>query len=114
MKKINNLGFTLVELLAVIVIMGLIMSLSFPSIMRMIEGNDRKKYESYEKSMVEYAKAYYDEDTSNYVGLSELKNQGLTGIDEICVGYVDLNNYKAYLKCDDHYETNNFDINKAS
>ena len=35
------------------------------------------------------------------MSLSELKNQGLTGIDEICVGYVDLNNYKAYLRNED-------------
>ncbi len=110
----NKKGFTLVELLAVVVIMALIMALAFPSITGMISGSNQKKYVSYEKSMSEYAKAYY-EDESGIIGLSLLKSKGLTGIDSDCIGYVDLNDdYKAYIKCSDDYQTNNFNANNAS
>ena len=109
----NKKGFTLVELLAVIVIMGVIMAFAFPSIDGMIDGNKRKKYEAFEKSMTEYAKIYY-EDSEEIIGLTDLKNVGLTGIDKDCSGYVDpTNNYKAYLKCQEH-ETSGYDASKAS
>lgn len=110
----NKKGFTLVELLSVVVIMAIIMALAFPSIQGLISSNKQKKYEAYEKSMTEYAKAYYD-DTKSIIGLSSLKDKGLTGIDNECVGYVDGNNkYKSYIKCGDNYETTGFEIGKAS
>ena len=114
MKKLDRKGFTLVELLTTIVIMALIMALAFPSMTGMIDNTERKKYESYEKSMTEYAKAYFDDETG-IIGLTSLKSVGLTGIDEKCVGYVDgSNNYKAYLKCGDDYKTENFNASNAS
>ena len=51
MKKNNNSGFTLVELLAVIVIMGILMMVAIPSVTRTIE-NSRKD------SFVDIAKSY--------------------------------------------------------
>ena len=109
----NKKGFTLVELLATIVIMALIMTMAFPSIQRLITNNDKQKYSSYEKSMQEYAKAYY-EDSNQIINLNSLKEKGLTGIDSDCIGYVDANNnYKPYLKCS-KYETNGFDNNKLN
>ena len=112
--NLNKKGFTLVELLATIVIMGIIMALAFPTVMGMIDSNKRKQYESFERSMTEYAKAYFEESTGT-IGLSSLKQVGLTGIDEECVGYVLSNdNYKAYLKCGDDWETNGFNTNNAS
>lgn len=113
MKTINNQAFTLVELLAVIVVMSLIMMLAFPSITGMIENSNRKKYEAYERSMQEYAKAYY-EDAETIIGLSSLKAKGLTGIDQECIGYVDPTlNYQAYLKCGDDYQTDDFNASLA-
>lgn len=110
----NKKGFTLVELLAVIVIMALIMALAFPAITGMIQGSNQRKYEAYEKSMTEYAKAYFD-DVNTIIGLSLLKDKGLTGIDEECIGYVNGNNkYKAYLKCADKYQTTGFNASNAS
>lgn len=110
----NKKGFTLVELLAVVVIMALIMALAFPSIQGLINSNNEKKYESYEKSMTEYAKAYF-EDSDSIIGLSTLKQKGLTGIDSDCIGYVDgSNKYKAYLKCGDKHQTSGFIASNAS
>ena len=51
MNRINNKGFTLVELLAVIVIMGILMMIAIPSVTRIIE-NSRKD------TFVDIAKAY--------------------------------------------------------
>lgn len=51
MKKINSKGFTLVELLAVIVIMGILMMVAIPSVSRTIE-NSRKD------TFVDIAKSY--------------------------------------------------------
>ena len=110
----NKKGFTLVELLAVMVIMALIMSFAFPAISGMISGSNQKKYEAFEKSMTEYAKAYY-EDSNSIIGLSSLKQKGLTGIDKNCIGYVDSNNdYKAYISCGSDYKTSGFNTNNAS
>lgn len=110
----NKKGFTLVELLAVVVIMALIMAFAFPAISGMIKGSNEKKYEAYERSMMEYAKAYYD-GTSEIIGLSSLKSKGLSGIDDKCIGYVDGNNkYRAYIKCGDDYQTSGFNVNNVS
>ena len=110
----NKKGFTLIELLTVIVIIGIIMTFAFPSITGMINNNKQKQYESYEKSMSEYTKAYF-EDNDGIIGLEELKQVGLLGLDDDCIGYVVIDdNYKAYLKCGDEWETNGFNLNDAN
>lgn len=110
----NNKGFTLVELLSVLVIITIIMGLAFPSIQGLVNSGNQKKYEAYEKSMTEYAKVYF-EDTREIIGLTDLKTEGLTGIDSNCVGYVDgTNQYHAYIKCGNKYQTNGFNANNAS
>ncbi len=43
----KNKGFTLVELIAVIVIMGMILLIVFPSVSRLMRDNDEKKYDTY-------------------------------------------------------------------
>ena len=111
----NKKGFTLVELLAVIVIMSLIMMFVFPAIEGMIDNSNRRKYEAYEKSMTEYAKAYFEDSAINIIGLTLIKEKGLKGIDSECIGYVIKNsNYKAYIKCGDNYQTDDFNTSYAS
>ena len=65
----NNKGFTLVELLVVIVVMGVIMGMSWPVITKIQENNEINKYEKYGEAMVEGAKLYvdsYEEDLFYY------------------------------------------------
>ncbi len=65
----NNKGFTLVELLVVIVIMGVIMGMSWPVITRIQENNEINKYNKYGEALVEAAKLYvdsYEEDIFYY------------------------------------------------
>ena len=50
----NKKGFTLVEVLAVMIILGLLMLLVVPSINKLMKDNDEKKYSTYERMMEEY------------------------------------------------------------
>lgn len=59
MRK-NNKGFTLVELLVAIVIMGIITALALPEVQQLQSKNREKKYEKYEESTVSSAKLYVD------------------------------------------------------
>ena len=54
----NKKGFTLIELIAVIVILGLIMLIVFPSISRLMMSNSKKKYTTYEDLLKEAAEKY--------------------------------------------------------
>ena len=56
----KNKGFTMVELLAAVAIMGMLTVMAFPT-MRALQGiNEKQKYEEYGKSMVSAAKLYKD------------------------------------------------------
>lgn len=108
----NKKGFTLIELLATMALMTIIMSFAIPSILGMMNDNKKEKYQAYERSSVEYAKAYFEDETT-VVGLSALREHGLTFTEE-CTGYVSMREKKAYIKCGDEYETEGYDENKAS
>lgn len=111
----NNKGFTLMELLATIVIMALLMMIVFPSLSKLMENNDEKKYKSYEDMMVEYARIYEDK-TSIIIQLSDLNE--LSDVKRNCVGYVEVNRatgvYKPFIKCGNKYTTTGFVQNKVN
>ena len=58
MKK--NKGFTLVELLATVVILGIITALSFPLLRRFSESSENRRFEIYGQSLIDSAKSYVD------------------------------------------------------
>lgn len=105
----NKKGFTLMELLATIVIMALLMMIVFPSLSKLMNNNDQKKYQAYEDMMVEYARVYEDK-TSVIIQLSDLAE--LSEVKKNCIGYVEVNRetngYKPYIKCGNNYTTNGF------
>lgn len=61
MKKINNKGFTLVELIATIVILSIIMGIGTYSITKIIKDSKEKDYELLIKEIVDATEIYYQE-----------------------------------------------------
>lgn len=110
----NKKGFTLAELLAVMVILALLMMLIVPSIDKLMNNTDEQKYETYEKMMEEYAAVYPDKSLTT-IKLSLLDN--LEDVKKNCTGYVTVNrstnDYKAYISCGDKYTTEGFDTSLA-
>ena len=65
----NEKGFTLTELLSVIVIIGIISMFAWPAVDKVVEDGKNSKYETYGKSMVAAAKVYtdaFEEDMFHY------------------------------------------------
>ena len=56
--RFDNKGFTLVEVLAVIVILGVLMAIMIPSVGNIIQKNKSDSYDSLKKSLVAAAKVY--------------------------------------------------------
>ena len=59
MKDIK--GFTLIELLVAITIIGIIMLMVLPAITNLQRKNQEKKFDDYERTVLEAAKAYEDQ-----------------------------------------------------
>ena len=76
-------GFTLVELIITILIMGIIMIVAFPSVTKLGQTNKYKKAVSYGESMVESAKLYveqHQEDMWGGLGNAGEKKVGITDL----------------------------------
>ena len=80
-------GFTLVELIVVIAIMGIILILALPMVSRIQSANKNKKYEAYKETIEAAAKIYIDNHAKDLFGnnkngcvtvtYSDLKNDNL-------------------------------------
>lgn len=81
--KLTTLGFTLVELLAVIVILAIILAIAVPSISGMISGSTRGAFESDAKMVLkqlEYKKL--EDDTFDETTITESNIKSLLGISD--------------------------------
>ena len=90
LKKIWNKedGFTLVELLGVIVILGIILAIAVPGIGKIIDNADKKTAEQQELLVIDAAQMYYlDGGTENPVMIETLTGAGYLetkkGLDKI-------------------------------
>ena len=59
-KKLNRNGFTLVEILVTMVILGIVTAMAFPVLKTVSENNTEKKYKAFSKSLESAAKLYVD------------------------------------------------------
>lgn len=71
----KNKGFTLVELIVVIAVMGILLAVVFPSVTRLQQNNQYKKFVSYGQSMVAAAKLYVDQYQEDLWGASKTENR---------------------------------------
>ena len=91
MKKLNNKGFTLVELLAVLVILVTILTIAIPSITSSVERNKanmlEKKYkiieaqaeifaDMYKNKFLNYS-SFINDDDGCCINISDIKDNGL-------------------------------------
>ena len=67
-NKNNNKGFTLVELLVSITILGIIMVIALPQLSNIQQNNKTTKYKKYADSMMSSAKLYTDAYTEDMFG----------------------------------------------
>lgn len=96
MKKTKIKGFTLVELIAVIVIMGFISLMAFPSIMNAISSNSTSSCKHYERAIILASKSYIQkegpdllENDEDYHALVESSGYKLTVNELISLGYLE-------------------------
>ena len=106
----NKKGFTLTEVLASIVILGIILGIAIPSVNIIMNKGQEEIYYNYERMMEEYAKV--SEIKRDTIYLNEL--EGLDEIKNSWTGYVKVTNkenyneYKAFIKCGDKYKTEGY------
>lgn len=89
-KKVNNKGFTLVELLAVLVILTAIMGVAIPSISSSLERSKNKQNKAREKVLVSAAELY----------ITDNKNSIYTNLGDKDTCYIQLSNLSAYIPDD--------------
>lgn len=63
-KNINNKGFTLIEVLAVVIILGVIMTIAVPNVLSMLDRNKKDTFIQHAKTMVNQAEYTMRKDTS--------------------------------------------------
>lgn len=100
MKKLNNKGFTLVELLAVLVILIAIMGIAIPSISSSLERTKEKQNQSRYKIIESAAEQY----------VTDHKNAVYSNLDGNNKCYFEINKLSKYLSDDEMKDASDNDL----
>lgn len=105
-KRNNNKGFTLVELIVTIAILGIITLMSFPVIRNITDRNTEKKYDEYADILADAARLYVDnynedlfcrdENGCAYISYADLKKRNL--IKDIQVNGISCDTENTFIK----------------
>lgn len=93
MKRLNKKGFTLVELLAVIVVLAIIMIIAIPSVMDSMNKGKKSSFKMYAQKMLTAAQTKYQTDVLTGTSLGNC----YYGIDKLSKS---TGNYKGYIDVD--------------
>lgn len=69
----NKKGFTLVELIGVVVILGLIALVAFPALLNQIKDSKKQVSDSQKEIIISAAKSYVSENKNNYADMSSFE-----------------------------------------
>ncbi len=85
MKKLNNKGFTLVEVLAVLVILVVIMTIAIPNISSSLERSKSKQNAAKKEMLESYAELYISDNgiLDATIKLSDLVDYGYASNDDL-------------------------------
>lgn len=103
MKKLNRKGFTLVELLAVIIILAIVVGISIPAITNIINGSKNSALGVTVESALDHMKDQYD-----------IYNIDATSADSVIKNLLSDTDKTIELTTADDLEELGFDINKVS
>jgi len=129
--NMKNKGFTMIELLTVIAILGIVLLITIPVINNVIEDSKQKAFKANVELISKAAESYFVEnafkmptkvDKPAFLFLDKLVEDGYikpiknpNNENENCTGYVlvtmtgtDILSYNPYLKCGNNYETDNY------
>lgn len=111
MKKRSKKGFTLVELLAVIVILGILLTIATTAVIKNINKSKENARYVAAKELVEFAEAYMSVKNTNEVTVSSLYDEGYLEDNSTnpITGKNDLISYKDYITV---YKSNYFKLQK--
>ena len=83
----NKEGFTLVELIAIVVLIAIVSMLTFPALNNLRSNNNEKEFETYKDMMVEYVKTIPNYKSKSYICLQDLGIKKINNTMQ-CKGYV--------------------------
>lgn len=89
--KLNNKGFTLVEVLAVVVILSVLVAIMVPSVNQLINKNKENNYEQLENSIIQSAKIYLSDNRYN-INIERICTSSTEEINVSSINGVEINN----------------------